>query len=74
MKKIIIISLIAFLLGFGASYLLFPKETPIASNSIKNKNINEINEQEFESIIKKLFGFLNIMKKEMDNFDDPKNK
>lgn len=75
MKNNIIIFLLAFSLGFGSCYLFIDKnENKIDIKINDKKNINDISEREFASIIQKLIGFLNIMKKEVNNLDNTKNK
>ena len=69
-KKIIITFVVAFILGFLSSNLI--NNNIQNSAEAKSKDINSISDQEFTSIIKRLFNFLNIMKTEMENFDNKK--
>ena len=69
-KKIIITFVVAFILGFLSSNLI--NNNIQKSTEAKSKYINNISDQEFTSIIKRLFNFLNIMKTEMENFDNKK--
>ena len=69
-KKIIITFVVAFILGFLSSNLI--NNNIQKSAEAKDKDINSISDQEFTSIIKRLFNFLNIMKTEMENFDNKK--
>jgi len=69
-KKIIITFVVAFILGFLSSSLI--NNNVQKSAEAKSKDINSISDQEFTSIIKRLFNFLNIMKTEMENFDNKK--
>jgi hypothetical protein len=69
-KKIIITFVVAFILGFLSSNLI--NNNIQKSAEAKGKDINSISDQEFTSIIKRLFNFLNIMKTEMESFDNKK--
>ena len=69
-KKIIITFVLAFILGFLSSNLI--NNNIQKSAEAKGKDINSISDQEFTSIIKRLFNFLNIMKTEMESFDNKK--
>jgi len=69
-KKIIITFVVAFILGFLSSNLI--NNNIQKSAEAKCKDINSISDQEFTSIIKRLFNFLNIMKTEMESFDNKK--
>ena len=69
-KKIIITFVVAFILGFLSSNLI--NNNIQKSAEAKSKDINSISDQEFTSIIKRLFNFLNIMKTEMESFDNKK--
>ena len=69
-KKIIITFVVAFILGFLSSNLI--NNNIQKSAEAKGKDINNISDQEFTSIIKRLFNLLNIMKTEMESFDNKK--
>lgn len=71
MKKIILACIVSFVLGYLVHKFTYQKKINI-SQTENNNQLVKINEEEFESTIKKLFKFLNIMKNEMDNLSDQK--
>lgn len=96
-RKIIIIAIAFFLIGFFSNqilnYFISPKSyedcvlkkansnnLSIIEEACKKKynitsnktNLEDLNESDFQSTISKLFGLLNIMKIEMEKFDDNK--
>ena len=71
-KKIIITFVVAFILGFLSSNLINKNIQKSNESETKGKDINSISDQEFTAIIKRLFNFLNVMKIEMESFDNKK--
>ena len=71
-KKIIITFIIAFILGFLSSNLINKNIQKSNESETKGKDINSISDQEFTAIIKRLFNFLNVMKIEMESFNNKK--